>query len=254
MDKKVNNSMKTFSMTDVGQVRQLNQDYLYTSEAPVGNLDNLFIVADGMGGHKAGDYASKFTVEHVVELIRNSKETEPVRIIEEAVEEANRQLLQKAEDPELSGMGTTLVLCTIRDGDAYIANVGDSRLYIIDSTIRQITHDHSLVEEMVRRGELEPENARLHPNKNIITRAIGAGDEVKIDFFQISLEKESMILMCSDGLTNMVDDEDIKFIVDRQRDVVEITESLIRAANDNGGRDNIAIIVIEPFADEVKEC
>lgn len=246
--------MKTFSMTDIGQVRQLNQDYLYSSEKPVGNLDNLFIVADGMGGHKAGDYASKFTVENVVELIEQSEETEPVKIIEAAVEETNRRLLLEAENPELSGMGTTIVICTIRGNEACIANVGDSRLYIIDGTIRQITHDHSLVEEMVRMGEIAPESARIHPNKNIITRAIGAGDDVKIDFFQIALEKNSIILMCSDGLTNMVDDEDIKFIVDRQRDVVEITESLIKAANDNGGKDNIAIIIIEPFADEVKEC
>lgn len=246
--------MKTFSMTDKGQVRQLNQDYLYTSEKPVGNLDNLFIVADGMGGHKAGDYASKFTVENVVELIEKSEETEPVKIIEAAVEETNRRLLLEARDPELSGMGTTIVICTIHGREACIANVGDSRLYIIDNTIRQITHDHSLVEEMVRMGEIAPENARIHPNKNIITRAIGAGDEVKIDFFQTELEENSIILMCSDGLTNMVDDEDIKFIVDRQRDVVEITESLINAANENGGKDNIAIIIIEPFADEVKEC
>lgn len=246
--------MKTFSMTDVGRVRQLNQDYLYTSENPVGNLDNLFIVADGMGGHNAGDFASKFTVENVVELIGQSEETEPVKIIETAIEEANRRLLKKAEAPELSGMGTTLVVCTIRDGEACIANVGDSRLYVIGDGITQITHDHSLVEEMVRLGELEPESARTHPNKNIITRAIGAGDELKVDFFQIPLEKNSYILMCSDGLTNMVDDDDIKFIVDRQRDLVEITESLIKAANDNGGKDNIAIIMIEPFADEVKEC
>lgn len=246
--------MKTFSMTDVGQVRQLNQDYLYTSEKPVGNLDNLFIVADGMGGHNAGDYASRFTVENVVELIGKSDEKEPVRIMEEAIRETNQRLLQKAEEPELSGMGTTLVICTIRGKEAYIANVGDSRLYLIQNEIRQITHDHSLVEEMVRLGELEPENARMHPNKNIITRAIGAGEEVKADFFQITLEEDSMILMCSDGLTNMVDDDDIKFIVDRQRDVVEMTESLIKAANDNGGKDNIAIIIIEPFADEVKEC
>lgn len=246
--------MKTFSMTDTGQVRQLNQDYLFTSEVPVGNLDNLFIVADGMGGHNAGDYASKFTVENVVRLIGESKETEPVKIIEEAVTEVNRQLLLKAESPELAGMGTTLVICTIVNGEACIANVGDSRLYIIDDTIRQITHDHSLVEEMVRMGELEPESARIHPNKNIITRAIGAGEEVKIDFFQTELSENSIILMCSDGLTNMVDDDDIKFIVDRQRDVIEITESLIKAANDNGGKDNIAIIIIEPFADEVKEC
>lgn len=246
--------MKTFSMTDVGRTRQLNQDYVFTSEEPVGNLDNLFIVADGMGGHNAGDYASKFTVENVVELIKNSEETQPAAIIEEAVAETNRRLLEQAKSPELSGMGTTLVLCTIHGTEACIANVGDSRLYLIGDDIRQVTHDHSLVEEMVRLGEIEPESARMHPNKNIITRAIGAGEEVKIDFFQITLEKNTILLMCSDGLTNMVDDKDIKFIVDRQRDVVEITESLIRAANENGGKDNIAIVIIEPFADEVKEC
>lgn len=246
--------MKTFSMTDIGQVRQINQDYLFTSEEPVGKLDNLFIVADGMGGHNAGDYASKFTVENVVKLIRESDEEEPVKIIEKAVEQVNRELLVKAESPDLAGMGTTLVICTIKDGEALIGNVGDSRLYIIDQDIRQVTHDHSLVEEMVRMGELEPESARIHPNKNIITRAIGACDEVKMDFFQTELKENSVILMCSDGLTNMVDDENIKFIVDRQRDVVEITESLVRAANENGGKDNIAIIIIEPFADEVKEC
>lgn len=245
--------MKTFSMTDVGRVRQLNQDYIFTSEDPVGHLDNLFIVADGMGGHNAGDYASKFTVENVVELIRASEETQPVAIIEKAVSETNRRLLEQAQNPELSGMGTTLVLCTIQDREAYIANVGDSRLYVIGEDIRQVTHDHSLVEEMVRLGELEPESARIHPNKNIITRAIGAGEEVKIDFFQITLEENTFLLMCSDGLTNMVDDRDIKLIVDRQRDVVEMTESLIRAANENGGKDNIAIVIIEPFAGEVKK-
>lgn len=246
--------MKTFSMTDVGRVRQLNQDYVFTSEEPVGNLDNLFIVADGMGGHNAGDYASKFTVENVVELIKNSEETQPAAIIEKAVAETNRRLLEQAKSPELSGMGTTLVLCTIHGREACIANVGDSRLYLIGEEIHQVTHDHSLVEEMVRMGEIAPESARMHPNKNIITRAIGAGEEVKIDFFQVTLEKNAILLMCSDGLTNMVDDKDIKFIVDRQRDVVEITESLIQAANENGGKDNIAIVIIEPFADEVTEC
>lgn len=247
--------MKTFSMTDVGQVRKVNQDYLYTSENPVGNLPNLFIVADGMGGHNAGDFASRFTVENVVEAVKNSKETEKVAIIRDAIEQTNSKLIEKAaENEEFAGMGTTIVVCTIEGDQACIANVGDSRLYLLGDGIKQITKDHSLVEEMVRMGELEPENARLHPNKNIITRAIGAGDEVSVDFFTIPIENGNRILMCSDGLTNMVEDEQIRLIIDRQQDLVDGVQQLIACANQNGGKDNIAVILIEPFVDEVKKC
>lgn len=247
--------MKTFSMTDVGQVRKVNQDYLYTSENPVGNLPNLFIVADGMGGHNAGDFASRFTVENVVEAVKSSKETEKVAIIRDAIEQTNSKLIEKAgENEELAGMGTTIVVCTIEGNQACIANVGDSRLYLLGDGIKQITKDHSLVEEMVRMGELEPENARLHPNKNIITRAIGAGDEVSVDFFTIPIERGNRILMCSDGLTNMVEDEQIRLIIDRQQDLVDGVQQLIACANQNGGKDNIAVILIEPFVDEVKKC
>lgn len=247
--------MKTFSMTDVGRVRQINQDYIFTSENPVGKLPNLFIVADGMGGHNAGDFASRYTVETVVEAVRNSNETQKVAIIREAIEKTNRKLIEKAnEDANLSGMGTTIVLCTIEDGEACVANVGDSRLYLLGKDIKQITKDHSLVEEMVRMGELAPESARIHPNKNIITRAIGAGEDVLVDFFTIRIEEGNRILMCSDGLTNMVEDEEIQLIVDRQQDLVDGVQQLIACANHNGGKDNIAVILIEPFVDEVKKC
>lgn len=247
--------MKTFSMTDVGQVREINQDYIFTSESPVGKLPNLFIVADGMGGHNAGEYASRYTVETVVDSIRNSDETEKVAIIRKAIEDTNRKLIEKAsEDLLLSGMGTTIVLCTIEGNEVCIANVGDSRLYLLGDKISQITKDHSLVEEMVRMGELEPENARIHPNKNIITRAIGAGEDVMVDFFTLTLEEGNRILMCSDGLTNMVEDEEIQLIVDRQQDLVDGVQQLIACANRNGGKDNIAVILIEPFSDEVKKC
>lgn len=247
--------MRTFSMTDVGKVRQINQDYIFTSENPVGKLPNLFIVADGMGGHNAGDYASRYTVESVVEGIRKSNQTEKVAIIREAIEETNRKLIEKAnEDTSLTGMGTTIVLCTIDGDEACVANVGDSRLYLLGDRIKQVTKDHSLVEEMVRMGELEPENARIHPNKNIITRAIGAVDEVAVDFFTLPLSKGNRILLCSDGLTNMVEDDEIKMIVDRQQDLVDGVQHLIACANRNGGKDNIAVILIEPFIDEVKKC
>lgn len=242
-------------MTDVGKIRQVNQDYIFTSENPVGKLPNLFIVADGMGGHNAGDFASRYTVETVVDAIKNSDETETIAIIRGAIEETNRKLIEKAnEDVRLSGMGTTIVLCTIDGDEACVANVGDSRLYLLGEKITQITKDHSLVEEMVRMGELEPESARVHPNKNIITRAIGAVDEVAVDFFTLQLQKNNRILLCSDGLTNMVEDNEIQMIVDRQEDLVDGVQQLIACANNNGGKDNIAVILIEPFVDEVKKC
>jgi len=248
--------MKTFSMTHVGQRREMNQDYMYTSETAVGNLPNLFLVADGMGGHAAGEYASKFTVEKMVEKIGSSHAREPVALIKDAVEEVNVLLLAEAEaDASKAGMGTTIVAATVIDGRLYAANVGDSRLYVINREhITQITRDHSLVEEMVRMGEMDKEVAKDHPDKNIITRAVGVLPEVAVDFFEIVLEEEDTILMCSDGLTNMVEDSEIKRIVLGQRDIVEKAEKLVETANQNGGRDNITVVLIEPFSDEVKEC
>lgn len=242
--------LKTFSITDIGKRRKINQDYIYTSEMPVGNLPNVFIVADGMGGHNAGDYASKATVETMVCRIRESLEKNPVQIFTKAIEEANRVIRKKAsEDEAFAGMGTTVVAATCMGNYLQVANVGDSRLYIIrKKEIKQITRDHSLVEEMVRMGSLGREEARNHPDKNIITRAIGAGDSVEPDFFNIELEESDMILMCSDGLTNMLEDEEIRMILSGARDIVEKAQELVQAANENGGKDNISVILIEPFA------
>ena len=248
--------MKTFSMTDVGIRRESNQDYMYTSETAVGNLPNLFLLADGMGGHAAGDYASRFTVEKVVELVGKSTFTEPVAILKQAISEANALLLAEADkDVSRQGMGTTLVTATIIDDRMYVSNVGDSRLYVVsDDKMIQVTRDHSLVEEMVRLGEMDKEDAKVHPDKNIITRAVGVLPEVSADFFEVELEPGDMILMCSDGLTNMVRDEEIRQIILGQRDIVEKAEKLVETANKNGGRDNITVVLIEPFSDEVKEC
>lgn len=241
---------KTFSITDIGRKRKVNQDYIFTSEKPIGNLSNLFIVADGMGGHNAGDYASKCTVETIVEEAQNSFEKNPVLILGKAIQLANERIRKKAlEDEKYAGMGTTLVAATCVGQYLHVANVGDSRLYVINEKITQITTDHSLVEEMVRLGGIDREAARMHPDKNIITRAVGASEEVKVDFFTSELKKGDIILMCSDGLTNMVEDEEIRMIVSGQRDVVEMAEALVNEANDNGGKDNISVIIIKPFAD-----
>ena len=226
--------MKTFSMTHIGRRREMNQDYM--SENAVGKLPNLFLVADGMGGHKAGEYASRFTVEKIVETIETSGQTEPVAAMKEAVEAANRGLLEEAgRDAAKAGMGTTVVAATVIGDHLHVANVGDSRLYLINhEAIMQITMDH--------------------PDKNIITRAVGVVPELSVDFFEVELKPGDTVLMCSDGLTNMIEDEEIKKIVLGQRDIVEKAEKLIDTANGNGGKDNITVVLIEPFSDEVKEC
>lgn len=242
--------LKTFSLTDIGKRRKVNQDYVYTSERPVGNLPNVFIVADGMGGHKAGDYASKCTVETMVQEIRDSLEVNPEKILKRAIEVANERIIKlAAQNEDLSGMGTTVVAATCMGRFLRVANVGDSRLYVIGEKITQITRDHSLVEEMVRMGGLDREDARTHRDKNIITRAIGAADTVDIDFFSVELKQDEVVLMCSDGLTNMLEDEEIRMILNGQRDIVEKAEELVKAANNNGGKDNISVVLIEPFAE-----
>ena len=243
--------IKSFSVTDIGKKRKLNQDFVYSSDEPVGNLPNVYIVADGMGGHQAGDYASKCTVETMVREIRGCFEKSPIRILSKAIRIANDQVRKKArEDDSLLGMGTTVVVATCLGKYLQVANVGDSRLYIINDEVRQITRDHSLVEEMVRMGGIAREEARNHPDKNIITRAIGARDTIEIDFFHEELKSGDIVLMCSDGLTNMLEDEEIGRILRSQGTIEERAEELIEAANQNGGRDNIAVIVIDMFAEE----
>ncbi len=240
--------IKTFSVTNIGRRRKLNQDYVYTSETPVGQLPNLFIVADGMGGHKAGDYASKLAVTTMVDEIRVFAGKEPEAVLRMAVEKANAMVKGSAEkSPELEGMGTTVVAASCEGRRLSVANVGDSRLYVVGSReIRQITRDHSWVEDMVRSGGMGREEARNHPDKNIITRAVGAEETVKTDFFSVELKEGDMILMCTDGLTNMLNDEEIRMVLDGARDIVEKAEELVRRANENGGRDNISVVLIEP--------
>lgn len=243
--------IKSFSVTDIGRKRKLNQDFVYSSDEAVGNLKNVYIVADGMGGHQAGDYASKCTVETMVREIRGCFEQSPIRILSRAIRIANDQVRRKArEDESLYGMGTTVVAATVLGKYLQVANVGDSRLYIINEEVRQITRDHSLVEEMVRMGGLDREAARNHPDKNIITRAIGARDTIEIDFFHEELKSGDLVLMCSDGLTNMLEDEEIGRILKTPGTIEERAERLIDAANQNGGRDNIAVILIDAFARE----
>ena len=199
--------MKVHAITDVGRVRDSNQDFCMYITEPIGDLPNLFLVADGMGGHKSGDLASRFTVETFRELVQSYDSLDTVTLLTKAVKEVNKLLIRKSlESSDYEGMGTTLVAATIEGNTLKVANVGDSRLYTINEDICQITRDHSLVEEMVQRGQLEKDEARTHANKNIITRAIGVDNDVTPEIFSVDLEEGSKILMCTDGLTNMVDD------------------------------------------------
>ena len=244
--------MKTFSMIDVGRKREVNQDYIFVSNEPLGNLPNLLIVADGMGGHRAGDFASRYAVETLKEDLANSTEDGPEAMIRKAIQSANQKLIEAArQDARLEGMGTTLVVATVIEHTLYFANVGDSRLYLLHDTIKQLSKDHSFVQEMVRLGGIDAEEAKHHPDKNIITRAVGAREKVEVDFFEYRLKKGDMILMCTDGLSNMIEDEEMLVIVKSSRDIVEAVERLVERANDNGGNDNIGVILADPFAGEV---
>lgn len=245
--------MRVFSATDVGKIRQVNQDFIYTSQEPIGNLPNLFVVADGMGGHAAGDFASRYGVTSLVERIGRDDNFNPVKIIRNGVNAANAAILDASiRDPEMAGMGTTMVVATVSGDYLYVANVGDSRLYLFGEGLVQITQDHSLIAEMVRLGEMELEDAEHHPDKNIITRAVGTEESVQIDFFDQKIKKGQAFLMCSDGLSNMVEHDEIYRIL---KEALEDGEKdpameLLNAANEAGGKDNIAVIVVDPFGGE----
>lgn len=234
-------------MTDKGRTRNTNQDYVFCEENAVGSFPNLFIVADGMGGHNAGDTASRMCVEEVVSQIEQSTKVTPIGIFEQAVAAANEKVFQASlSEKALNGMGTTIVAAVVLGDTAYIVNVGDSRLYVYKDTFRQVTIDHSLVEEMVQSGKLLKEDMRTHPNKNIITRALGTNSEVKADCFEIEVDEGDVLLLCSDGLSNMLEDEKIERIIRSNRENMgEAGKQLVKAANEAGGKDNISVVLIQ---------
>ena len=238
--------MKAFAATDVGKVREVNQDCVFSSTGPVGCLPNLFIVADGMGGHKAGDIASRLSVDSVVDKLSKVNSKDYISVITDTIIKVNKEVIDKAaESQDYAGMGTTLVVATVFDNILKVANVGDSRLYVVGEDIIQITRDHSLVEEMVINGQLDRADARVDKRKNIITRAIGGESKVEAEMFSVELKPEDKILMCSDGLSNMVDDAEILEIINREPDIEKAARMLIDAANENGGKDNISVVIVE---------
>lgn len=252
-------------ITDIGQRRQRNEDsYLVNDKL------GLYIVADGMGGHAGGEFASKIAVSTVEEIIRGEdrdkshldgetlldtpKEDSDEQEIEgheqerlkEAINRAGNMIVRRAyEEPELKGMGTTATVMLVSEAKAYIAHVGDSRAYCVrDGKIMQITEDHSLVHEQLKSGLITEEEAKTHQLKNIITRSVGVQEEVEVDTIVWQLQKDDFYLLCSDGLSNMIEDIEIQDIVTRH-DVEQSARELVDLANDRGGDDNITLILLK---------
>ncbi len=240
--------MESVAITDSGRQREINQDYVYSSNESIGLLQNLYIVADGMGGHKAGDFASRFCVDEFIKELSNTSGRTEIGAMSSAIKATNDALLHEAEaNPDLEGMGTTFVAATFVEDSIYVTNVGDSRLYLYNKEhgLCQITEDHSLVEEMIRNGEIERKDAKHHPKKNVITRALGVAKNVVPDFFEKEVREGDYCLLCSDGLTNMLDDSFIvSILTDEKMSLKQKAERLILEANEQGGKDNISVVLI----------
>lgn len=239
--------MQFGAVTDIGMKRKINEDNYYVNES---DTFPYAIVADGMGGHQAGEVASMMVVDIIEEQLRNNLNTE-LDYVEagEAVRQAfifaNSTVYNYAKDHyKIMGMGTTATLAMIYQGKVITAHVGDSRAYMAGDDIVQITRDHSYVQELVSRGEISPEMAKHHPKKNYITRAMGAEDTVKVDI-SIKPYNGEIIVVCSDGLTNFVDDDEILAHLKKQNTLTEGAQKLAELANSRGGRDNITIVALK---------
>ncbi len=228
---------KIFQATHVGKVRRNNEDSLIVIEP------KIFVVADGMGGAKAGEVASRTLVETVKNFLLKTPPPWNEKILASAILTANKKISDLARQNEnYSGMGTTATILSLDEKLAYFAHVGDSRLYRLrNNFLEQITEDHSYVETLVRRGDLTPEEARVHPMKNVLIQAVGAVEKIFIDQANFPVEGGDMFLLCTDGLTNMVDDESIKKILQTAQNPAD---ALIEAALSAGGKDNVSVIVV----------
>lgn len=239
--------MQIFSKTDRGRVRTDNQDAYFAGKI---TDDSVFaVVCDGMGGANAGNVASELAVRHISEyIIRSYRDgmdmTDTEKTLKNAIVSANISLYDKAvNNAELAGMGTTAVAAFVKDGTAVIAHVGDSRIYLVNGEIKQLTRDHSVVQSLIESGKITPEDAKVHPRKNVITRALGAEEDVAVDSDCLNLSNGDTLLLCSDGLTNFLDDKDI-LTVFQNNDISAVAERLVEEANKNGGGDNITVVTV----------
>ena len=239
--------MRIFSKTDKGKVRTDNQDAFFAGS--IADTAVFAVVCDGMGGANAGNVASANAVRHISEyVIRSYRDgmdaVELEKTLRNAVMSANIELFDmSASEQALSGMGTTAVIALIKDGEAVIANVGDSRIYLVNEEIKQLTRDHSVVQSLIESGKITPEDAKYHPRKNVITRAIGAEGTVTADSAVIRLNRGDTLLLCTDGLSNYLDDNEILSVF-KNTDISSVPETLVLKANLNGGGDNITVVTL----------
>ena len=241
--------MRVFATTDIGKVREENQDYFYISMQD--SEIKLYILADGMGGYKGGEIASSLAVNCIKSYIEsnfetNTKDKEALqRLVKNAIEYANLIVYDKSrEKEELKNMGTTIEVCLIYNNRAYIGHIGDSRIYRIrKDIIRKLTKDHSYVEKLVQDGTITKEEAVHHPKKNMLMKALGCSAYVEPDIMVKGFLKDDIILMATDGLTNMMTDQEIYKVITMNKN--EATKNLIQIANDRGGYDNVTVIMIE---------
>ncbi len=236
--------------SDIGRHRLKNEDSMMVSNSPIGKLSNVYAIADGMGGHKAGNVASTVAIECFEEYIEAAvnKDDEILDILIGGINHANNIVYNMTlENDDYSNMGTTFLACTVEGKNAYIAHVGDCRLYKISKgAITQITNDHSFVAELVRTGIITEAEAEVHPERSSITRAVGAEPTVIADGIICSVAEGDKIVMCSDGLTNMVKNPEIlKIANDDALTIEQRIDKLINMANENGGYDNITVIIID---------
>lgn len=238
--------MKFFAKTDLGKLRQVNQDYYIAENRKVGILPNLFIVADGVGSNSESAFASKHCSNFVLDQLMLCKEgNDYIEELSKAYRLANTDLYYRiVANPSYKGMGTTMVSVTVVNDRAIIVNVGDSRCYHIRNSIKQITHDHSIAEELVKEHAIERDSEKYKELKSQLSRAFGASKKIEPDFFEINLAIGDYLLLCSDGLSNMVSNERIYEIITKDTNIETKVNELIEEANKNGGRDNIAIILI----------
>ena len=227
------------SATDIGRVRERNEDSILVQPP-------LYVVADGMGGHRGGQVASQAAVETMEELAGDRKGS-----LADHVRRANRAVWDRSvEDQQLSGMGTTLTAARVDGASATIAHVGDSRAYLLrEGLLRQLTTDHTLVERMIRSGEITEAEADVHPHKNVLTRALGTDEQVEVDEDAVELIDGDRLLLCSDGLTGMVTEDQIQAILETTESPQQAADRLVKAANRAGGIDNISVVVIDAIGE-----
>lgn len=241
--------IKAYAKSDIGKMRDMNQDYFYISDS-LSDVQ-LYILADGMGGYKGGEVASKLATNYAKSYIENNFEQTPkdrdslIQLVGSSMEYANMLVYEKSkENKELEGMGTTLEICLIYNNKVYIGHIGDSRVYRIRKDfIRKLTQDHSYVQKLVKDGTITKEEAENHPKKNMLMKALGCNAFVEPDVTVKGFLKDDIILMGSDGLTNMVDQETLRTTA--QNNLEEAPKKLVQMANDKGGYDNITVIVIK---------